>query len=88
MRFKIGLVLGFAAGYWWASTTEEERRARLDDLVGQVRANPRVQQVTEAIQHRVTDTADRTTEAVTDKVDPEPAASSPARSSAPARKAG
>jgi hypothetical protein len=92
MRFKIGLALGFAAGYWWASTTDEERRARLDDLVGQVRGNPRVQQVTEAIQARVSDTADRTTEVVTDKVDPAPATtssgSSSGKSSAANRKAG
>jgi len=91
MRFKIGLALGFAAGYWWASTTDEERRARLDDLLGQVRDNPRVQQVTDAIQARVSDTADRTTEAVTDKVDPAPAnsssGSSPGKSSA-SRQAG
>jgi len=95
MRFKIGLALGFAAGYWWANTTDEERRARLDDLMGQVRDNPRVQQVTEAIQARVTDTADRTTEAVTDKVDPASSTSSSgsssgssSKSAANARKAG
>lgn len=70
MKFKIGLVLGFAAGYWWASTTDEERKARLDDFVGKVRDNPRVRQVTDAAQHRITDTADRTSGAVVDKLKP------------------
>ena len=81
MKFKIGLALGFAAGYWWASTTDEERRARLDELVGKVRDNPRVQQVTEsvtrdaqrltdAVTERVTQTADRTSDAVAGKVEP------------------
>ncbi len=86
MKFKIGLVLGFAAGYWWANTTDEERRARLDEVVGHVRDNPRVQQVTDAIQHRVRDAADRTTEAVTEKV--EPASSGDNSSTTPARQAG
>lgn len=64
MKFKIGLALGFAAGYWWASTTDEERKARIDGLVSKVRDNPRVQQVTDA----VTRDAQRLTDAVTDRV--------------------
>jgi hypothetical protein len=81
MKFKIGLALGFAAGYWWASTTDEERRARIDELVGKVRDNPRIQQVTDtvardaqrltdAVTDRVTHAADRTSDAVAGKVEP------------------
>lgn len=76
MRFKIGLALGLAAGYWWASTTDEQRKAQLDELVGRVRDNPRVKQVSEAVardarrvtdaaQARVTHAAHRTADKVT-----------------------
>jgi hypothetical protein len=82
MKFKIGLAIGFAAGYWWANTTDEERKARFDDLVGKVRDNPRLQQVTDtvtrdaqrvtdAVQNRVTATADRASDAAAGKVEPE-----------------
>jgi hypothetical protein len=82
MKFKLGLALGFAAGYWWASTPDEERKARLDDLVGKVRDNPRIREVsdsvsrdarrlTDAAQARVTHAADRTSEVVADKVGPD-----------------
>jgi hypothetical protein len=99
MKFKIGLALGFAAGYWWASTTDEERKARLDELVGKVRDNPRIQQVTDtvtrdaqrltdAVQHRVTAAADRTSGAVADKVEPGTGTSSSSSQATASRKAG
>ncbi|HKE72436.1 MAG TPA: hypothetical protein VKB57_02405 [Acidimicrobiales bacterium] len=99
MKFKIGLALGFAAGYWWASTTDEERRARFDELVGKVRDNPRIQQVTEsvtrdaqrltdAVTERVTTTADRTSDAVAGKVEPGNGGGKAAKPATASRKAG
>jgi hypothetical protein len=81
MKFKLGLALGLAAGYVLATRTNDEQRARIDEMVGKVRDNPRVQQLTEtvsrdarkigdAVQHRVTQTADRTSEVVVDRVEP------------------
>jgi hypothetical protein len=81
MKFKIGFAAGFAAGYWVATTTNEERRARFDDAVARVRANPTVRQISdtvsrdarkvgEALQQRFVETADRTSDAVADKVEP------------------
>jgi hypothetical protein len=81
MKFKLGLAVGVAAGYLLATRTNEEQRARIDGMVEKVRDNPRVQQLTDtvsrdarkigdAVQHRVTQTADRTSEVVVDKVEP------------------
>jgi hypothetical protein len=81
MKFKLGLAIGAAAGYFLATRANEEQRARIDEVVGKVRDNPRVQQLTEtvsrdarkigdAVQHRVTQTADRTSEVVVDRVEP------------------
>jgi hypothetical protein len=69
MRFKLGVALGFAAGYWVGSTPADERRARLEELWTGVRDNPRVQRVTDtvtrdaqrlgdAVEQRLVDTAD------------------------------
>lgn len=49
MRFKLGFALGFVAGHWWASTSADERRAKLDEAWAGVRDNPRLQRVTEAV---------------------------------------
>jgi hypothetical protein len=49
MRFKLGIAVGFAAGYWVATTNAEERRAKLDELVSGVRENPRLQRVTDTV---------------------------------------
>ena len=49
MRFKLGFVAGFAAGYWMGKTPVEERRARFDQMVAGVRDNPRVQRVTDTV---------------------------------------
>jgi hypothetical protein len=81
MKFKTGLLLGIAAGYVLATRANEEQRARIDEMVGKVRDNPRVQQLTDtvsrdarkigdAVQHRVTQTADRTSEVVVERVEP------------------
>jgi hypothetical protein len=81
MKFKLGLVIGAAAGYILATRANDEQRARVEEMVGKVRGNPRVQQLTEtvsrdarkigdAVQHRVTQTADRTSEVVVDRVEP------------------
>jgi hypothetical protein len=87
MRFKTGLLVGIAAGYVLATRANEQQRARIDEMVGKVRDNPRVQQLTDtvsrdarkigdAVQHRVTQTADRTSEVVVERVEPASSASS------------
>jgi hypothetical protein len=87
MRFKTGLAVGIAAGYVLATRANEQQRARIDEVVGKVRDNPRVQQLTDtvsrdarkigdAVQHRVTQTADRTSEVVVERVEPASSASS------------
>jgi hypothetical protein len=69
MRFKLGVALGFAAGYWVGSTPNDQRRAKLEELWTGVRDNPRVQRVTDtvsrdahrlgdAVEQRLVDTAD------------------------------
>lgn len=49
MRFKLGIAVGFAAGYYVATMSPEERRAKLDDLWSGVRENPRMQRVTDTV---------------------------------------
>jgi hypothetical protein len=74
MRFKLGLAIGFAAGYWYGSLPEEQRKQKLDEAVQKVRDNPRLQRVgdtvsrnttklADAVESRVVETADRTTDA-------------------------
>ena len=81
MKFKTGLAVGFAAGFWAATQTSDQTRAQVDDLVSRVTGNPRVQRVTEtvardarrlgdAVESRVRDATDRTTETAADKVEP------------------
>jgi hypothetical protein len=52
MRFKLGLAVGFAAGYWYGSLSEEERKRQLDEALTRVRTNPRVQEVTDTVSRR------------------------------------
>jgi hypothetical protein len=79
MRFKLGLALGFAAGYWYGSLPEEERKKQLDEALARVKENPRLQRVTDtvsrnttkvtdAIEGKVVDTADRAGDVVASKV--------------------
>jgi hypothetical protein len=81
MRFKTGVLVGIAAGYILATRANEQQRARIEEMVSKVRDNPRVQQLTDtvtrdarkigdAVQHRVTQTADRTSEVVVERVEP------------------
>jgi hypothetical protein len=71
MKFKTGLAVGLAAGYWFASQSNEQRKAQLDDLVSRVRDDPRVQRVSNAVEHRVRDVTNRTSETMADKLEPE-----------------
>jgi hypothetical protein len=62
MRFKLGFALGFVAGQWWATTSADERRAKLDEAWAGVRDNPRLQRVTDAVTrdaHRLGDAVER-----------------------------
>jgi hypothetical protein len=81
MRFKIGIALGFAAGYWVASIPPEERRAKLESLWAELRDNPTVQHIGEtvaadarrlgeAVEQRFVETADGATDAVATTVSP------------------
>jgi hypothetical protein len=69
MKFKLGLAIGFVAGYWVGAQADEERKRQIDDTVQKVRTNPRVQRVaetvsrgaervTDAVESRLVDTAD------------------------------
>lgn len=80
MRFKLGLALGFAAGYWAGTTPPDQRRAKLDEALEGVRGNPRLQRVTDtvtrdvrrlgdAVEHRFVQTADSAVGAVAKTVD-------------------
>ena len=79
MRFKLGLAIGFAAGYWYGSLPEEERKRQVDEAVAKVKGNPRLQRVTDtvsrnatkvtdAVEEKVVDTAERAGSAVASKV--------------------
>jgi hypothetical protein len=94
MRFKIGIAIGFAAGYWAGSTSPEERRAKLDELREGIRGNPRLQRVTDtmtrdarrlgdAVEQRLVGTADGAVNAIAGSVEPADKASdeAPANSS-------
>jgi hypothetical protein len=87
MKFKTGIALGFAAGYWAATHASEQTRAQVDEFVGRVRENPRVQRVTEtvtrdarklgdAVEQRVRSVTDKATDEVADKARPSSAGSS------------
>jgi hypothetical protein len=91
MRFKLGLALGFAAGYWAGTTPPDQRRAKLDEALEGVRGNPRLQRVTDtvtrdvrrlgdAVEHRFVQTADSAVGAVAKTVDTETAPGSTAGS--------
>ena len=93
MRFKLGFVAGFAAGYWMGKTPVEERRARFDQIVGGVRDNPRVQRVTDtvskdakrlgdAVEERFVTTTDTAVNAVAGTVEPASGSSKGSESSA------
>jgi len=75
MRFKLGIAVGFAAGYWVGTTSAEERRAKVDELLAEVRGNPRLQRVADTVTkdvRRLGDAVEQrfvsTTEGATDAV--------------------
>ena len=81
MGFKLGAVIGFAAGCVVAAKASDERRQQLDDALQRVRENPRVRHVTEvvsrdakrlgdAVEDRFAKTADTVVESVASTVDP------------------
>jgi hypothetical protein len=81
MRFKMGIAVGFAAGYWVGATPADQRRAKLDQAWEAVRGNPRLQRVTDtvakdarrlgdAVEQRFVDTADGAVGAVAGTVEP------------------
>jgi hypothetical protein len=78
MKFKTGLAVGLAAGYWFASQSNEQRKAQLDQWVTKVRDDPRVQRVSDAVEQRFRDVTNRTSETVAEKVEPERVAKTPA----------
>jgi hypothetical protein len=88
MKFKTGLALGLAAGYWFASQSNEQRKAQLDQLVARLRDDPRVQRVSDAVEQRVRDVTNRTSETVADRLEPEgaPASSAATASSKPTQR--
>jgi hypothetical protein len=61
MRFKLGLAIGFAAGYWVGTQADEERKRQVEETVDKLRGNPRLQ--------RVTDTVSRSAGRITDAVE-------------------
>ncbi len=69
MRFKLGIALGFAAGYWYASLSEEERSKLVGDTVDKVKSNPRVQQVTDTVSRNATKVTDAVEAKVTETAD-------------------
>ncbi|MBN2623461.1 MAG: hypothetical protein JXA83_08840 [Acidimicrobiales bacterium] len=87
MRFKIGFALGFAAGYWVGMTPTDQRKAKLDEALTNVRENPRLQRVTDtvvkdakrlgdAVEHRIVGKADELAGNVASTVEPDEGASS------------
>jgi gas vesicle protein len=87
MGFKLGALIGFAAGCVVAAKASDERRQQLDDALQRVRENPRVRHVTEvvsrdakrlgdAVENRVTSTADTVAETVATTVGPTSSAGS------------
>jgi hypothetical protein len=85
MRFKLGLAVGFAAGYLAAAKASDDRRRQVDDAIDdaiqRVRENPRVRHVGEvvsrdakrigdAVEDRFAKTADNVVESVATTVEP------------------
>lgn len=90
MRFKLGLAVGLAAGYWAASMSNEERRRQLEEIVQRIRENPRVQHVSEtvtrdarrigdAVESRLVAGADVAADAIAGSVETEPGAGKKSR---------
>ncbi|HET6950359.1 MAG TPA: hypothetical protein VFI47_08290 [Acidimicrobiales bacterium] len=77
----MGFAIGFAAGYWAALKSSDERRAQVEEMVGKVRDDPRVSHVAEvvtrdvrrvgdAVEARMTAVGDRAADKVADVIEP------------------
>jgi hypothetical protein len=82
MKFKLGLAIGFAAGYWAGTQADEERKRQVEEAVDKIRGNPRVQRVsdtvsrsavriTDAVEERLVDTAGGAADKVASTVEPD-----------------
>jgi hypothetical protein len=82
MKFKLGLAIGFAAGYWAGAQADEERKRQVEEVVDKFRGNPRVQRVsdtvsrsavriTDAVEERLVDTAGGAADKVASSVEPD-----------------
>jgi hypothetical protein len=82
MKFKLGVAIGFAAGYWAGTQADEERKRQVEEVVDKVRGNPRVQRVsdtvsrsavriTDAVEERLVDTAGGAVDKVATTVEPD-----------------
>jgi hypothetical protein len=82
MKFKLGLAIGFAAGYWVGTQADEERKRQVEEAVDKIRGNPRVQRVsdtvsrsavriTDAVEERLVDTASGAAQSVAGTVEPD-----------------
>lgn len=49
MRFKIGFLAGFAAGWWFGTTPADQRKAKVEQTWTNVRENPRVRRVSDTV---------------------------------------
>jgi len=59
MAFKTGIVVGFAAGYYFGSKAGRERYHQLQDLIDQVKDTPIAQQVLRQARSVASDTKER-----------------------------
>jgi hypothetical protein len=86
MKFKLGLAIGFAAGYWAGTQADDERKRQVEEAVDKLRGNPRVQRVTDtvsrsavritdAVEERLVDTAGGAADKVASTVEPDGGAS-------------
>jgi hypothetical protein len=82
MKFKLGLAIGFAAGYWAGTQADDERKRQVEEAVDKLRGNPRVQRVTDtvsrsavritdAVEERLVDTAGGAADKVASTVEPD-----------------
>lgn len=96
MKFKLGLAIGFAAGYWVGTQADEERKRHVEETVQKIRGNPRVQRVsdtvsrsagriTDAVEERIVETASGAADSVASTVEPDDGSTSGSSGSSPGR---
>ncbi len=69
MRFKLGAVAGFAAGYVLGARAGRERYQQLLDAFRAFRENPSVQRVTDQVSQTATVAKERVTDAASQRVE-------------------